>query len=507
MSIFQLINIEAKKHKRRFNLLIFLGAVLLEMFFIYSNYHRQKGFADGWMILFYNMPIINSFFLPIIMAGFASRLIDIEHKGDMLKCLYTFTSPSKIYFSKYIYGLISIVKLVLVQCICIIGIARVLDFPTDFDGKYLAFYGISTFMTCLSIYSLHMILSYFFRNQALSISTGLAGCFIGLFSSFLPRSFFQYSLPWCSYVTSLFIRLDWNESAGETHWVVTELSYASFVTSMVWIIIFTIIAILLLKKCGIEESVHVSKKQSKSKKRLVRISKKSVEFMKLKGSPSWFAFFLIPLLSALIGTLNYLGNIEILTDGWYSLWTQHTLFLCYFFMPVTIAVFSGCVWRIDHAGTNMNILLTHSTPVNIVISKFLVTIFVTTLSIGWIFILYIISGKMCGIEGRLPEGLGLWFIYGLIGAYSICALQNFLSLFIRNFIVPVIISLMGGLIGLGCLAQNIPYSTPFSLFSLGMVLPEKMNIKTFVLSSVIYTLVFIIVSVIYLNKVDVKTHE
>ncbi|MFR2020841.1 MAG: hypothetical protein ACLS6G_10240 [Christensenellales bacterium] len=30
------------------------------------------------------------------------------------------------------------------------------------------------------------------------------------------------------------------------------------------------------------------------------------------------------------GTFNYLQNLEILTDGWYSLWTQHTLFYSLF---------------------------------------------------------------------------------------------------------------------------------------------------------------------------------
>ena len=48
------------------------------------------------------------------------------------------------------------------------------------------------------------------------------------------------------------------------------------------------------------------------------------ENRKLHASPIWAMFFVLPILSATYGTFNYLQNLEILTDGWYSLWTQHT---------------------------------------------------------------------------------------------------------------------------------------------------------------------------------------
>ena len=60
------------------------------------------------------------------------------------------------------------------------------------------------------------------------------------------------------------------------------------------------------------------------------------ERLKLRHSPMWLAFFLLPLIPAFFGTVNYLGNLELLDDLWYSLWTQHTLFSCYFFLPIII---------------------------------------------------------------------------------------------------------------------------------------------------------------------------
>ena len=82
--------IELKKHKRRCNLLLFIALIVAEMAFLYGNFHEKEAASAGWMLLFYNIPIINCVFFPVAIAGFASRLMDIEHKGEMLKCLYTF---------------------------------------------------------------------------------------------------------------------------------------------------------------------------------------------------------------------------------------------------------------------------------------------------------------------------------------------------------------------------------------------------------------------------------
>ena len=64
------------------------------------------------------------------------------------------------------------------------------------------------------------------------------------------------------------------------------------------------------------------------------------ENRKLHASPIWAMFFVLPILSATYGTFNYLQNLEILTDGWYSLWTQHTLFYSMFFFHIFHSIFN-----------------------------------------------------------------------------------------------------------------------------------------------------------------------
>lgn len=69
------------------------------------------------------------------------------------------------------------------------------------------------------------------------------------------------------------------------------------------------------------------------------------ESRKLHASPVWLMFLLLPTLSAGYGTFNYLQNLDILSEGWYSLWTQHTLFYSLLFFPALVAVYAAYLWR------------------------------------------------------------------------------------------------------------------------------------------------------------------
>ena len=497
---------ETKKHKRRFNLLIFIAVVLFEMLFIFGNYSKKAGAENGWLLLFYNMPIMNCLFFPAVIAGFTSRLMDIEHKGEMLKCLYTFTTPVKIFYTKYLYGTISILVLVLMQCGALIMSAKMLRFPATVPHLYMLIYCAYTFLTCVMLFSLHMILSYFFKNQAVGISTGLIGSFLGLFSSFLPKSLFQMILPWSAFVNGMFVRMDWDKETNETAFFFEKPELSAILICAVWIILLSAVSVILLKRAGVEEN---ERSKNVEKNGEIMIHKRPVEVLKLKGSPAWIAFIIVPLISAIIGTINYKENLGILTEGWYSLWTQHTLFLCYFFMPVMIGIFTGCIWRVDHQGTNMNLLMTHQRTSKIVLGKYGATCFITTVSILWVTFLYTAAGFILKIEGTLPNGLVSWLLMGVLGAFAICAFQIFISLVIRNFILPIMIAFVGGFAGIGCVAKGYFYLTPFSLFDLAMNQRElgTADIGRFITASIVMIVLFILLSILYLNRADVRTHE
>ena len=64
------------------------------------------------------------------------------------------------------------------------------------------------------------------------------------------------------------------------------------------------------------------------------------EATKLRRAPIWIAYAALPLIAAVIGTFNYQQNLGLLTPGWENLWTQHTLFELYFFLPALVG--AGC---------------------------------------------------------------------------------------------------------------------------------------------------------------------
>ena len=126
------------------------------------------------------------------------------------------------------------------------------------------------------------------------------------------------------------------------------------------------------------------------------------ELMKLRRSPVWLAFLVLPVIPALLGTLNYLGNIEILQSEWYSLWTQHTLFTDYIFLPVLIGVYCAYTMYMEQREHGWNKLL--SVPARksaVYAAKLTVAAVMIFVSEVWIAALYFASG---GVAGRGTVG-------------------------------------------------------------------------------------------------------
>ena len=77
------------------------------------------------------------------------------------------------------------------------------------------------------------------------------------------------------------------------------------------------------------------------------------ENRKLRGSAIWLVFFVVPLISCLYGTVNFLGNQGMLSFTWYDLWTQHTLFYALFFFAPMVGVYAAYLWRLEHLGPQL----------------------------------------------------------------------------------------------------------------------------------------------------------
>ena len=242
---------------------------------------------------------------------------------------------------------------------------------------------------------------------------------------------------------------------------------------------------------------------------LIRVLK--AEIIKMHHSPVWLAFLLIPIIPAFMGTFNYLNNLGVLENAWYSLWTQHTIFTCYFFLPVLIGIYASYLFRLEHANHNWNAVMTAPVPITqVFMAKLMMGWLMVMLTQLWIGLLFIISGFLAGLAGPIPPELSVWLLFGALGGMVVCALQLCLSLVIRSFAVPVGIALMGGIAGLALLSQGYGLFFPYALITLGMrandpAAPMSVGEIQFLIAGAVFIAGFCLFAITWLKRRDVVT--
>ena len=228
------------------------------------------------------------------------------------------------------------------------------------------------------------------------------------------------------------------------------------------------------------------------------------EQLKLKRSPVWLAFFFLPMISAFFGTNNYMMNQGILQSEWYSLWSQHSLFLCYFFMPALVGTYCSYLWRLEHMRNNWNGFLTAPVPLSaLYFGKLFHAAVMIVAGNTWIFLLYFLCGKLCGLEGGLPKEAMGWLLGGILGGMAVCCVQLFLSQLICSFAVPIGIGMAGGIGGMMVTNKGLGLFYPYSLYSIGMRANNpyrELEVGTFVSGCVVYIILFSLLSIWGLRK-------
>lgn len=232
------------------------------------------------------------------------------------------------------------------------------------------------------------------------------------------------------------------------------------------------------------------------------------EMMKQKRSPIWLAFIFVPIIPAVMGTFNYLQSLELLKSSWYSLWSQHSFFMCYLFLPALLAVYCAWLWRIEHFQNNWNMLLSSPVPFAVQYgAKLLSASGMVILTQVWIGVLFVLLGKLAGITEPIPASLFFWLFCGVLGGIAICAMQLLLSLVIRSFAVPVVIALLGGFIGLLAMAKGKGIFVIYALNSIGMQANNPQgglayDLPVFLLVCVINVVLLFFLSVKYAGRRD-----
>ncbi|CQR57822.1 ABC transporter permease [Paenibacillus riograndensis] len=195
----------------------------------------------------------------------------------------------------------------------------------------------------------------------------------------------------------------------------------------------------------------------------------AAEWPKLRHSRMGLVLASLPVISLLIGCFNFYFNQEALQNGWYSLWTQVSLFYGEFFLPILIAICCAFVCRLEHVNRNWNMILAAPVPItSIFLAKLaIVGILIAGAQVSFL-ILYWTAGQMLSIMEPFPMEIILWTFRGWVASITIAALQLGLSIRIRSFATPIGISLCAVFIGLGLYVLKLGLLFPYSLLTIGM---------------------------------------
>lgn len=235
-----------------------------------------------------------------------------------------------------------------------------------------------------------------------------------------------------------------------------------------------------------------------------------VELIKLKRNPIWIPFLLIPLISAVIGTFNFVQNQGVLQNTWEDLWTQQSLFLGMFFLAPLVGILCSLLWRMEHQGSNWNLILTVTTPGKLVGDKWLTAVLLSSISILWIASIYLVTGKIIlKLPGEVPGLFWIRMISAAVCLAAITAVQSMLSMISRSFAVPIALAFVGSITGLWLTVKGAYYAIPYSMLIYGMgssSITGDLNVPVLLASCCFYILGAITFSILFLKRSDVRTH-
>lgn len=518
------LSIELRKTKRRGLWLVLPSLLLIITVWAGRNIGDERFLDDGWLMTLFDLPLLNAILIPTFIAVLASRIIDMEHRGNTWKMLETLQNKRDIYLAKVIYGLIAIVLFAAAETAVFLGLGYKVGFKGTPDGWAYGLFFVQTFMITLNLYLLQMILSLIFSNQAVALCVGLCGSMAGLFLMYVPQFPLLWAvIPWGHYGASMFVNMDAEKNTVlGFYYAAPDAGIYFFIIG--WFFLLLIGGWFLFQKMDTDgfhfhmgghdnEDIYDTAADSristphKSHKQ-IKIPQLPTELIKIRRTPLWLAFLVLPLIAALIGTANYLNNLELLKSTWLSLWTQHTLFFCYFFMPPLLGVYASYLWRLEHTGSNWNLIMVSTSAWRLVFDKIAVCAVITVLTLLWQGILYILCGLCAGLTGPVPARLPEWLACGALGGIAVCAIQCFLSLVIRSFAIPIGIALFGGICGLIATAKGYYYLLPYALMCRGIRANNPnltVDMTEYVSYSLFFIILFYLLSVWYIGSHDVKT--
>ena len=173
-----------------------------------------------------------------------------------------------------------------------------------------------------------------------------------------------------------------------------------------------------------------------------------LEFKKIKFINILLVSLIIPLLANAFGLINYMGNRQILTQEWQSLWTQVSLFYFSFFYIPLIAIIIASLWASEHRAGLKFIRLSPKKNMTFVGAKLILAFLIICLCQAYFLGLFYLGGKYIGGFSRID--FGIYFYYtglSILLALPIIGIFGALAIRIRSFGIIVLLSSVFTMVG------------------------------------------------------------
>lgn len=220
---------EFRKINRRRIWLIVVALIFVQILWLLWGVRSMDAhdLSQGWMFFLFQFPLLNSIMMPIIAAVVASRLCDLEHKGQTLKLLETVMPAGRLFFAKFICGALYMISTVLMQLVVIVIVGYAFGFGGTLPIDKLVYYFIFTTAVNLTILLLQQVLSLLIKNQMVPLTVGVFGSFAGLFILFFPQSFERLIL-WGYYGVLMLVGMNWDKAARSTDFYYVPINWSGF---------------------------------------------------------------------------------------------------------------------------------------------------------------------------------------------------------------------------------------------------------------------------------------
>ena len=208
---FTAFGVELKKNRHRLFFMLPGGFLLVLMLWSgYSNHNLSpERQAQGYQAMLYELPVLNCILMPMYLAVIASRLCDMERKGDTLKLLCTLEEKHQFYDCKYIHEFIYLFLFAVGEGLLLPLFGRWYGYTDTLSLQLWLLHVICLLVSGASVLTLQHISSLLAKNQMFPLFLGLAGSFIGLFTLFFPNSIGRLIL-WSYFGQFLPYRMDYD---------------------------------------------------------------------------------------------------------------------------------------------------------------------------------------------------------------------------------------------------------------------------------------------------------